>query len=200
MQNLGLAFEAEIGEDVFGGSDAVGDPPRPAHGNGNTPSGPETANSAAPSLAPPPAQNHKMNSRLGRSVADLRTDVRDRLGKTVMRVVDSQLEKLHEARLVELRGRRAVVTHAVIRNGVSVASLHATLRAGIRHELPIAEDNRTVQRRSVAGGGVYFQPIHEAAWDDGRNLDGRVAAHPEPGATVRPCTLGERERSGGDGE
>ena len=68
------------------------------------------------------------------------------------------------------------MTHAVIRNGVSVASLHATLRAGIRHELPIAEDNRTVRRVLAA----TYEPYHEAAWDDGRTLGG---------------TLGERERN-----
>jgi hypothetical protein len=133
---------------------------------------------------------------VSKTLTDLsKTEVRDRLGKVIMRVSDAHLTALHGAGLLDFHGRRRI-THATLRNGVSVASLHATLRAGVRNSLPIAEDNRTVQRRSVAGGGVYFTPIHEQAWDDQRNLDGRVAA--PDGEELRPCTLGLGGYGGGN--
>lgn len=180
MQNLVLAFETEIADDVFGGGNVVGTQSQPRHGGGK-PSASEPIGSdkncvQAPSFSAP---YPKFNCRVPRPLSEpQKTEVRDRLGKVIMRVADAKLEALHNAGLVEYRGRRHV-THAILRPGISVASLHATLRAGIRHTLPIAEDNRTVQRRSVAGGGTYFEIIHEAAWDDLRPL---------------PGTLGERER------
>lgn len=98
-----------------------------------------------------------------------KTPVRDRLGKTILTVSDSALTAFHEAGLVDLYGRRGVVTHATIKPGICVASLHAAMRGGAGNRLPVAEDQRTViARRSRRGGGIHYDQIHVAAWDDGR--------------------------------
>lgn len=120
-----------------------------------------------------------------------------------MRVTDAKLVALRDAGLIEFHGRRRV-THATLCLGVAPSSLNAKLRAGIRAKLPVAEDNRTVQRRFVAGGGVYFDVIHEQAWDDLRPLDNRCLDIRHPEFNRKPCTLGRggyggaNERGGRD--
>ena len=121
--------------------------------------------------APLSGKNSKQAQSLSSPTAKI--EIRDRLGNSVMRVSDHQLESLYAAGLIDYCGRRRV-THAMIRNGVSVASINATLRAGMKSSLPVAEDNRTVQRTCVASGGVYFTQIHVDAWDDRRKLDGTL--------------------------
>lgn len=97
--------------------------------------------------------------------------------KPILTVTERQAESLRAHGLIEYKGRR-IVTHALIANGATVHDLHAVLRQHIRETLPMAEDNQTVRKVRV-GGGIYHEPIHEQAWDDGRPL---------------PGTLGENER------
>jgi hypothetical protein len=101
------------------------------------------------------------------------------------RVTESQARSLLALALVDpiCRSRRGVIVGLRVRLGVSVAAINAALRQGAGNRLPVAEDNRTVRRVSVAGGGVYHEPIHVDEWDDGRQLDGRCLGGAAEGET-----------------
>lgn len=104
-------------------------------------------------------------------------------------VTEPQARSLMAMGLIEPVGRGRFIRALRIRAGVSIAAINAALRVGAGNRLPVAEDNRTVRRVGVAGGGIYHEPIHVAEWDDGRPLDNRCI---EPGQAER---LGARVRS-----
>jgi hypothetical protein len=96
------------------------------------------------------------------------------------RVTENQARSLMALALVDpvCKSRRGIIVALRIRLGVSVADINAALRLKGNNKLPIAEDNRTIRRVYVAGGGVYYEPMHVGEWDDGRDLDGRRMADP----------------------
>lgn len=95
-----------------------------------------------------------------------------RLGdKPLRRVTETQARSLLAFGLVEpiCRSRRGEIVGLRVKAGSSVAAINSALRAGAGNVLPIAEDNRTIRRVSAEGGGVYYEQIRTAAWDDGRS-------------------------------
>jgi hypothetical protein len=88
----------------------------------------------------------------------------------IRRVTETQARSLLALALVDpiCRSRRGVIVGLRVRLGVSVAAINAALRQGMGNQLPIAEDNQTVIRRTVRGG-AYYEPHHVDAWDDGRS-------------------------------
>lgn len=202
-----LALQIKFPQNVSDGSNAVGLTTRPDSGSGKPSAGPPHG---APQTARIPSSFSspclEFKSAVPRITLGIeRTDIRDEAGNLVMRVTDAKLVALRDAGLIEFHGRRRI-THATLRLGVAPSSLNAKLRAGIRAKLPVAEDNRTVQRRFVAGGGVYFDVIHEQAWDDCRPLDNRCLDPGNQEYYGKPCTLGNggfvgaNERGGRDDE
>lgn len=112
-------------------------------------------------------------------------------GDPLRHVTEPQARSLLALALVDpiCRSRRGVIVGLRVSLGVSIAAINAALRLGQGNRLPVAEDNRTVRRVSVAGGGVYHEPIHVNEWDDGRPLDNRCI---EPGQRAQ---LGARVKS-----
>lgn len=104
-------------------------------------------------------------------------------------VTEPQARSLMAMGLIEPVGRGRFIRALRIRAGVAISTINAALRTGAGNRLPVAEDNRTVRRVGVPGGGIYHEPIHVDEWDDGRELDNRCI---EPGQAAK---LGARVRS-----
>jgi len=120
-----------------------------------------------------PEQGHSYTRPASEIITVRRVTVADRFpicdhnGKEILRVTETQAAKLIERRLIGFCGRSNRPIHQFrLKPGVAVASVRAVLREHVSERLPIAEDNRTIQR--VLEGGVHYEHIHEREWDDGR--------------------------------
>jgi hypothetical protein len=90
--------------------------------------------------------------------------------KPLRRVTEMQARSLMAYALVDpiCQSRRGSIVGLRIRNGITLAAINTALRVGAGNRLPRAEDNQTVRRVNVPGGGIYFEQCHVRAWSDGR--------------------------------